>query len=76
MRNGIDRGKKAGAAISAAVMTLFLVWIFVGLLIEGSGCDIVIPALVIIAVVGGIMLALRERFREIEGAEEEDAGKY
>ena len=33
-------------------------------------------ALVIVAVIGGVLAALRQRLREIEGGEEEDAKKY
>lgn len=75
------RKKKSGPIIAAAVMILLMaglialfVWfrsvdpIPIGLLLF----FIAMPAAVII----GVLLALRERFKEIEGGEEHEASKY
>ena len=75
--------KKTGARIAALVVVGFLVLLIASLLIalaadgEGAAMGIIgIYALVIGAVVVGIVIALRQRIREIDSGEEEDAKKY
>lgn len=75
--------KKTGARIAALVVVGFLVLLIASLLIalaadgEWAAMGIIgIYALVIGAVVVGIVIALRQRIREIDSGEEEDAKKY
>lgn len=69
------------AAIIIGVLAIFLAciafpllgsafgeWMAMGILLLYGG--------VIVAVIVGVVLALRQRLREIEGGEEEDAKKY
>ena len=87
MRNNTDHTdrKKRGAVASAAVVTgaLLLVVLTVGAGILGAGSAGLLAgailgfyALLGLAVVVGILAALRQRLREIQGGEEEDARKY
>ena len=83
MRNGTD--KKRAAIICAAVIVGFLAIVlavylvpvleamYEGFVVAGI---MVLYALMIVAVIVGVLLALRERIREIESGEEEDAKKY
>lgn len=83
MRNGTD--KKRAAVICAAVivgllailLAVFMVPVlgamYEGLVVAGI---LAVYALMIIAVIVGVLFALRERLKEIEGGEEEDAKKY
>ena len=85
MRNTTNKGKKRlGAVLSAAVMgglillvTVCMLWDWFGS--GGSGAETVVIlacALLFLAMVGGIILALVQRWREIEGGEEDEARKY
>ena len=87
MRNNTDPTdrKKRGAVASAAVVTgaMLLVVLTVGAGILGAGSASLLTgailgfyALMGLAVVVGILAALRQRLREIQGGEEEDARKY
>lgn len=86
MRNATEKKSgKTGAIVSAAVVIGFLgiyLAIFLYPLLRGSCGEIfaavvmAVYALMILAVIGGVVLALRQRLREIEGGEEEDARKY
>lgn len=83
MRNGTD--KKRAAVICAAVivgllailLAVFMVPVlgamYEGLVVAGI---LAVYALMIVAVIVGVLFALRERLKEIEGGEEEDAKKY
>ncbi len=80
-----DTNKKRAPILCAAIMivllTLFIVTIIFPIFREGDGilAAIIILAVytvVIVAVIVGILIALRQRLREIEGGEEEDAKKY
>lgn len=86
MRNGTDKpsGKK-GAVICAAVVIGFLLLYLLSFLIpvlgeEMSGAAVVIPVLLIagmiLAVIIGVIVALRQRLREIQNGEEDDASQY
>lgn len=85
MRNGTKKGKKIAPIICAAVV-IGLLGIYLGVVLVpllGASFDgllvagiLALYALIILAVIGGILLALRQRLREIEGGEEEDAKKY
>lgn len=77
--------KKRGPIICAIVVVVFLAavlaTIIFPLLNEVYGETIVIGFLaiyagMIVAVIVGVLAALRQRLKEIEGGEEEDAKKY
>lgn len=85
MRNTTERKKKRrGALLSALVVGGFMLVLAVCMVLAGlydmvSGAETVILlvcALLYFAIVGGIILALRQRWREIEGGEEDEARKY
>lgn len=79
-KNDIKK-KKSGSTIASAVMIIFMI-AFAGLLIWAQMADplpiwifmfiLIIP----IAIVVGVLLALRQRFNELEGGEENEASKY
>ena len=88
MRGNTDRGKKKIAPIVVAVLVvLYMVPVLAvavlsmaGLLEIGSGpmpvLFILLYVVVGAAVIGGVLLAMRQRLREIDGGEEEDASQY
>lgn len=85
MRNGTKKSKKKAPIICAAVMIaflgIFLATILFPLIGEAMGGVLAVGFLliyggVIVAAIIGIIAALRQRLREIEGGEEEDAKKY
>ncbi len=85
MQDTTNRGKKKGAIICAAVvigiLIIYLAVILFPLMDAAFGEMIAVGFLlvygaVIIAVIAGILAALRQRLKEIEGGEEEDAKKY
>jgi len=88
MQNSTDRRKKKIAPIAAAILVIVyilpLVLIVVGAMqsVIRTG-EILVPVLVIAlylvigaVVIGGILAAMRQRLREIDGGEEEDASQY
>lgn len=77
--------KKKGAWISAVAVIVFLTIILVTVLIPVIGevhgewiamGVLVLYALVIVAVILGIFIALKQRIIELESGEEEDAKQY
>lgn len=86
MRDSSDKWRRRTAPVACAVlMVVFfgvvLVAVLYALLGIGSGDGaanvlLALYALVILAVIVGVLIALRQRLREIEGGEEEDARKY
>ena len=79
------KSKKRVAVIAAlvmiALMTLYLVGIVIPLVRETMGVGIAVTILVIYGVViltsiVGVTLALRQRLKEIEGGEEDEAKRY
>ena len=84
MRRNTDNRKKAPVICALVVIALMLVYLAVimyGIIGEAKGEALatgflLIYGAVIIAVIVGVILALRQRLREIEGGEEEDAKKY
>ena len=78
-----DRGKKKmgawlSALIVAAVMGVYALVVLVMLLIEP---DLFLVGLALwllapLAVIGGVLAALRGRLKEIDGGEEDEAAKY
>ena len=80
-KSKIRRGAVISALVVIGLLTVYLAVVLCGLLEE-----VVLPwmvvgillvyALVIIGIMVGVVAALRQRLREIEGGEEEDARKY
>lgn len=79
-----NRKKVAPIVCAGVVIALLLIYLMIFLFPVlgaeiGDGLAIavlVICALSLLAVIGGVILALRQRLKEIEGGEEEDAKKY
>ena len=88
MPNNSDRRKKRSGSIMAALFVLFYVLplvigsVFAAVaFIRGGECFAAILFLLIYGVLGGavtvgVILALRQRLREIKGGEEDDASQY
>lgn len=84
MPNDINHKKKA--PIICAVVMIVLLAIFLGAIIYPLLGDahgeivalgiLLVYGLLIFAVIIGILFALRQRLKEIEGGEEDDAKKY
>ena len=77
--------KKVGALIAAIVVCLIVViyaaFYVAGILISGMSGSLPTIILIIIgvlalAVIGGCIAALIQRFKEIEGGEEDEASQY
>lgn len=78
--------KKRGAAYAAAaviaIILLYLIAIFIAFATVGKEEAFAVMGIgavysvVLLAVVLGIFFALRQRFREIDSGEEEEAAKY
>ena len=85
MQNDIKKHKKKAPIICAIIvislLSIFLATILLPLIGEVYGEMLALGLLLIygaliIAVILGILFALRQRLKEIEGGEEEDAKKY
>lgn len=84
MQDNIKRKKKASIISAAVLIGIFAVWLAVIIFPLIKVClgetvavlILIIYALVILAVIIGILLALGQRLREIKGGEEEEAMKY
>lgn len=87
MRNNIDPKKWRGAVLSAvavAIPVLLLAGGFLGLALgifdgEATGFAagiLAVYGLVLLAVAAGVFAALRQRKKELEKGEEDEAGKY
>lgn len=77
----VDRKKKKASILAAFVMILLMIAVIALLLWAETEDPIPIPILAIfiavpVAVIGGILLALKERMKQIEGGEEDEARKY
>lgn len=86
MQNNSEKRKKRTAPLVCAVVAV----VFLGLLLtalllpllhtgsEDTAAAVIFAlyALILLAMIAGILLSLRQRLREIEGGEEEDARKY
>jgi len=80
-----QKKKKKGAWICALVIIaaalMYLAFILIPLISESLGGGFVVAfvllyGLAFLAVIVGVLIALRQRLKEIEGGEEEDARKY
>lgn len=85
MQKSIKKKKYIGSMVSAAVMIgvmgVILAILLVPLLMENLTETVAVLvlgfyALMIIATIVGILLALRQRIKEIEGGEEDAASQY
>ncbi len=85
MQNTTDRNKKRmGALLSALFMGGLMVMIAVCMLVSyfwvggsaGETAIILICAALYLAIAGGVFVALRQRWQEIERGEEDEARKY
>ena len=88
MPNNSDRRKKRIGSIMAALFVLFYILplvigsVFAAVaFIRGGECFAAILFLLIYGVLGGavvigVLLALRQRLKEIKGGEEDDAAQY
>lgn len=86
MPNNSDRRRKKIAPLLCAggailVLSIYLGVLLLPLLAEVGGhflaaAFLVLYALVVLAMIGGVIAALVQRLREIERGEEEDARKY
>ena len=86
MPNDTNLNKKKKAPVICAVLMIGLLGILLGIMIfsmlnEANGelaaiGVIIIYGLLVLATIIGIVIALRQRLREIEGGEEDEARKY
>ena len=85
MQKSIKKKKYIGSMVSATVMIgimgVILAILLVPLLMENLTETVAVLilgfyALMIIAIIVGILLALRQRIKEIEGGEEDAASQY
>ena len=85
MRNGTEKNKKLApilCAVFVAALMLFYIFTVVLSVFEEAMGDvagwIAIGAFsaILLAIVVGVLLALKQRLREIDSGEEEDAKKY
>ncbi|MDO4315299.1 MAG: hypothetical protein Q4C45_05930 [Oscillospiraceae bacterium] len=85
MQDNSDRRRKRAAPLACAALAVAFLGLFLAallFLLPDAGGEIsvfiilALYAAVVLAMIAGILLALRQRLREIEGGEEEDARKY
>ncbi|MBR5474525.1 MAG: hypothetical protein IKU83_03835 [Lachnospiraceae bacterium] len=86
MQNTTDKKSKKIAPIVCAIIIIGLLALYFGLILfpilgigmnDGLGIGILLLyGLIILAIIGGLLLALKQRLHEIEGGEEDEAKKY
>ncbi len=86
MPNNSDRKTKRIAPVVCAAVVIAFLGLFLGMLLlplldigSGDGAAaviLVLYALVIVAIIVGVVIALVQRLREIDGGEEDDAKQY
>ena len=85
--NSERRGKRMGSILSAAVVLLWLAGLILAVALtaleaaRAGECGAAALLLALYGVLGGaavigVVLALRQRLREIDGGEEDDAAQY
>ena len=85
--NSERRGKRKGSILSAAVILLWLAGLILAVALtaleaaRAGECGAAALLLALYGVLGGaavigVVLALRQRLREIDGGEEDDAAQY
>lgn len=80
-KEDINRKKKSGAVAAALVFCLILIISFIGMIfVYRTDPEILVPVivtgLILIGLVAGIIIALIQRIKEINGGEEYDARNY
>ena len=87
MRNGTEKKRRGlAAAVAALVMVVIFGLLLLGILSalkEATGFGVHLAAaflglyaLVVLAMIVGVLAALRQRLRELKGGEEDEAKKY
>lgn len=85
MRNNSERNRKRAAPLACAALAVAFLGLFLAallLLLPDAGGDpsavilLALYAAVVLAMIAGVLLALRQRLREIKGGEEDDAKRY
>lgn len=86
MQNVTDQRRKKRAPIICAILFIAILAIYLATFIYAlidisygaviAVCFVALYGLIILAVIFGILAALRQRLKEIEGGEEEIASKY
>lgn len=85
MQNDTKRRKRVAPIVCAVVVIALLLIYLIIILFPVLGAEIgdgmaiavlIICALALLTVIGGVILALCQRLKEIEGGEEENAKKY
>lgn len=86
MRDNSDKRKKRTAPLLCAALAVACSGAFLAVIVYcllGVGSEIgavrvllALYALAVLAVIAGVLIALRQRLREIEGGEEDDAAQY
>lgn len=86
MRETTEKKRKKTAPILCAAVITVLAAFYLAVVVYpllGASCGevvavgiLILYGLVLVAVIVGVLLALRQRLKEIEGGEEEDAKQY
>ena len=90
MRRGSSERRKKAASLACAALVVAVLGVLLGLVLlpvlmpllgigimDGAAAVALgLYALALLAVIAGVIAALRQRLREIDGGEEEDAKKY
>ncbi len=88
MKNKMDRKRKKIAPVAAAVLVILYMLSVVAIVVlamqsvirtEGGRLPILMITLYVVigaGVIAGVLLAMRQRMKEIDGGEEEDASQY
>ena len=86
MQNATDRRRKKRAPILCAAVLVLLLGVFLGMVLlpllwmgrdtAGVVTILLVYALAVAAVMAGVLAALRQRLREIDKGEEDEAKQY
>jgi len=86
MQNTTDKQRKKRASMICAAVFIGILGVYLAVilfpLLHGAMGELlavgflILCGTVILAIIAGILLALRQRLREIEGGEEDEAKKY
>lgn len=85
MQNDTKKKKRLAPILCAAIFIVLLLIYLIAFLFPLLGAEVgdgvaiavlLIGVISLLAIIGGIILALHQRLKEIEGGEEEDAQQY